>query len=119
METEEFKRILSGLVRTGKVMDIDVEKRKARVRFDSENFTSGWLYVIQHHAANMYIEPDAEHTHTIHDTYSGGGIAEKYEAHDHLPGSHLTWWMPKVNDTVLCIYLPIFDGDGFILGQIK
>jgi phage baseplate assembly protein gpV len=27
-------------------------------------------------------------------------------------------WMPRVNDRVLCLYLPIFNGDGFILGAI-
>ena len=27
-------------------------------------------------------------------------------------------WLPKVNDTVLVIYLPVFNGDGFILGVI-
>jgi len=24
--------------------------------------------------------------------------------------------MPKVNDRVLCLYLPIFNGDGIVLG---
>jgi len=27
-------------------------------------------------------------------------------------------WMPKVDDRVLVLYLPVFDGDGFILGVI-
>ena len=27
-------------------------------------------------------------------------------------------WMPKVNDMVLVLYLPVFNGDGFILGVI-
>ena len=27
-------------------------------------------------------------------------------------------WMPKVNATVLTLYLPILDADGFILGEI-
>ena len=30
----------------------------------------------------------------------------------------LTYWMPKVNDTVLVLYLPVRDGDGYILGGI-
>lgn len=30
----------------------------------------------------------------------------------------VTPWMPKVNDTVLTLYLPVFNGDGFILGRI-
>ena len=27
-------------------------------------------------------------------------------------------WMPLVNDTVLTLYLPVFNGDGFVLGGI-
>ncbi len=68
------------------------------------------------YGADFYIEPDAKHTHEITDTFTGGGSASEYPAHDHLPGSHLTYWMPKVNDRVLCLYLPIFNGDGFVLG---
>lgn len=118
MDFSELQHIVSGLVRVGTVTDIDKDKRMARVKFQSEGYTSGWLQVVQHYKADMYIEPDAEHTHTIHDTYTGGGSAENYEAHDHLPGSHLTYWMPKVNDTVLCLYLPVFNADGFILGGL-
>lgn len=31
---------------------------------------------------------------------------------------HIKPWMPKVNDQVLVLYLPVFNGDGFILGGI-
>ena len=62
------------------------------------------------------IKPDAKHTHEITDTFTGGGTASEFLDHDHLPGSHLTYWMPKVNDRVLCLYLPVFNGDGFVLG---
>lgn len=27
-------------------------------------------------------------------------------------------WLPKVNETVLALYLPVFNGDGFILGRL-
>lgn len=27
-------------------------------------------------------------------------------------------WAPKVNDTVLVLYLPVFNGDGYILGRL-
>lgn len=27
-------------------------------------------------------------------------------------------WMPGINDNVLVLYLPVFNGDGFILGAI-
>lgn len=118
MDSREAARILSGLVRVGTVMNTDQETRRARVKFQSENETSGWLSVLQHYKADLYIEPDAEHTHIITDTYTGGGEADTAPAHDHLPGSHVAYWMPKVGDTVVCLYLPVFNGDGFVLGHI-
>lgn len=27
-------------------------------------------------------------------------------------------WLPKVNDTVLILYIPVWQGDGYILGRI-
>lgn len=120
MEAEELRRCLMGLVRVGRVMDTDQGKRLARVKFDSEGFTSGWLHVIQHSEVGLHIEPDAQHKHTIIDTFTGGGDSLDYPAHDH-PGSFGTYWMPKVNETVLCLYVPTEDGagDGYIVGGIK
>lgn len=28
-------------------------------------------------------------------------------------------WMPSVNDVVLCLYLPVWNSDGFIVGVIQ
>lgn len=27
-------------------------------------------------------------------------------------------WLPSINDNVLVLYLPVFNGDGFVLGAI-
>lgn len=114
----ETEKALENLVRVGTVTDVDKAKRQVRVKFQDTGMTSGWLKVLQHHGADLYIEPDAEHTHEITDTYTGGGSASVYPSHDHLPGSYVTYWLPKVNDTVLALYLPVFNGDGYILGQM-
>ena len=113
----EVEAILSRLVQHGTVTDVDIPKRKARVKFQDTGYTSGWLYVLQHYGGGIYIEPDGEHTHNISDTYSGGGSASVEPHHDHT-GSFRTYWMPKVNDSVVVLYLPVRDGDGFILGGI-
>ena len=63
----DAEKVLKRLVRIGTVTDIDNAKRKARVKFQDCNMTSGWLYVL---------------------------------------------------DTHLTIYLPVFNGDGFVLGGI-
>ena len=115
---KDTERALENLVRVGKVTDVDKAKRRVRVKFEDTDLSSGWLQVIQRYGENLYIEPDAKHTHDITDSYSGGGSASTYQAHDHLPGSYVTYWMPKVNDVVLTIYLPVFNGDGFVIGQL-
>lgn len=96
----DYEKILAGLVRIGTVTDVNNAKLQARVKFQGENMTSGWLHVLQHRKADLYIVSDGD------------------PAHDHIPGSYLTTWMPKVNDTVLVLYLPVFNADGFVLGGI-
>lgn len=110
-------KILSRLVQVGTVTSVDSGKRMARVKFHDTGLISSPLIVLQHFAAGLYIELDAEHTHDITDTFTGSGSASTFPAHTH-PGSHLTYWMPKVNDAVLVLYLPVDDSDGYILGGI-
>lgn len=31
---------------------------------------------------------------------------------------HSEAWLPSINDTVLCLYLPVFNADGFVVGVI-
>ena len=112
------EKILAGLVRVGTVTFVDADKRMARVKFQGEEMTSGLLHVLQHYQGGLFIKPDDQHTHIITDTYMSGGSASTDPAHDHLPGSYTTWWMPKINDTVLVLYLPVWNADGFILGGI-
>ena len=112
-----LEQIVARMARIGTVTDVDTSKHRARVKFQDADMTSGWLYVLQHGGAGVTITPDAQHTHKITDSYTGGGSAEEFPAHDH-PKSCLGYWMPKVNDTVLVLYLPISDSDGFILGGI-
>ena len=113
----DISKILARLIQVGTVTDVDTAKRMARVKFPDTGITSAWLYVIQRHDASLYIEPDGGHTHEIRDTFTGGGSARMEPDHNHTR-SHVTYWMPKVNDTVLVVYLPVRDGDGFVIGGI-
>lgn len=38
---------------------------------------------------------------------------------DSIPEHNITPYMPKVNEKVLVLYVPVFNGDGIILGGIK
>lgn len=109
--------ILARLVRVGIVMDIDADRLMARVKFTDAEMTSGWLRVIQRAGGVVAVAADNSHSHTIHDTYTGGGSASTVPTHNH-PGTVTAAWMPKINDTVLTLYLPVGQGDGYVLGVI-
>lgn len=102
--------ILKNLVRIGTVSSVDNGAKKARVIFQDKNMTSGWLFVLQHPGA-VTVEEAGNHSHTVLSTSTSTDGKHVHEASGGI-------WMPKVNDTVLVLYLPVFNGDGFILGVI-
>ena len=87
---------MSSLIQTGTVMAADPGTRRARVKFQGAESPSGWLYVLQHPGAKVEVEAAGGH------------------AHEAVLGE----WMPKVNEQVLAVYLPVDSGDGFILGVV-
>lgn len=116
----ELEKILAGLVRVGFVTDVNASKKMARVKFQGEGITSGWLHVLQRGGV-LDIKPDGGHTHTISvsDTFTGGGNGNASTAPDHNHNdSTVALWMPDINAKVLVIYLPVFNADGFIVGGI-
>jgi hypothetical protein len=110
MSTEDVTRILKDIVRTGEVSAIDDEKRLVRVIFhDRDDMVSGWLTVIQ---SPPFI-PAKDITQETQPRGGGSGDAA-YESHTHEV--IIKPWMPKMNDKVLCLYLAMFNGGGFVLG---
>lgn len=95
----DMDKILAGLVRIGKITAIDKAGLRVRAIFEDTDTPSGWLCVLQHRGAGVHVEPDGEPTH------------------DHK-GTYMAPWMPKVNEIVVVLYLPVFNGDGFVLGGI-
>ena len=88
---------LEKLVRLGTVTAVDAGKRQARVKYEDTGSLSGWLYVL---AAPPSV-PDYD---------------AAYESHSHE--LIIKPWMPKVNETVLILYLPGDNTDGFVLGRV-
>ncbi len=118
MDTE---KILSRMVQIGFVSAVDTKKNRVRVKFPDTDMVSGWLYVLQHQGMGMTISESGGHSHgiTVNDTYTGGGSGSIEPVPDHThAGSTTTAWMPKVNDRVVVLYLPVADGDGFVLGGL-
>lgn len=109
------ENILAGLVRIGTVTV--TEGTKCRVKYQGTDMTSGWLHVLQRSGGGVSVAPDGGHGHSVVDTYTGGGSANPVPNHSH-PGTMTGAWMPKVNDTVLVLYLSVEQGDGFVLGGI-
>ena len=89
MTNDSTSRILSSLVRTGSVSSLNPEKHQARVYYEDVGMVSDWLPVIQKNNADSTAESPP-------------------------------WpcWMPKVGEQVLVLYLPMFNGEGFVLGRI-
>jgi len=105
-------KILERLVQIGTVTAINNGTHKARVKFPSTGITSGWLHVLDNHPHIPDFDPAEQET----EKKSGGSGEEAFAEHAHK--LKIKQWMPIVGDTVLCIYLPIWNSDGFVLGGI-
>lgn len=107
----DVEKILGNLVRIGTVTAVNLGKRQARVKFEDSGITSGWLAVL---ATPPYIPSYDGPQRTEYESGGSGDAAFANHKHDLI----IKPWMPKVNDCVLTLYLPVFNGDGFILGRI-
>jgi len=107
----DIEKILKRLVRIGTVTVTDPVKRVARVKFEDTGETSGLLYVL----ANRSYIPDYDVPQRT-EFEAGGSGDPAFASHKH--DLIIKPWMPKVNAVVLTLYLPVLDGDGFILGEI-
>lgn len=87
--------VLSGLVRVGIVTDRDPGRKAVRVVYPDCDLSSGWLSCLQTGSGATAAETDG-HTHTI----------------------TLGAFVPAINARVAVLYLPVEDGDGFVLGVL-
>ena len=95
------------IVRIGTVSAVDKTKRMARVMFRDLGITSGWLYVLDTHPHIPDYDPAPQETDLETCQVS------------HQPKLIIKPWLPNVNDTVVCLYLPTFNADGIVLGAIS
>lgn len=109
---EELERVLGRMVRVGVVTAVDVPSRRARVKFEDEGTTSGFLRVL----ANHPFIPKINGQQRTEPAAGGSGEAAFAE---HTHNVAVTPWLPRVNDSVLTLYLPMDDSDGYILGRIE
>lgn len=103
---------LENVIREGTVTAVDNEKRIAKVWYDALGIPSGWLPVL----INRDYIPDYDvPQRTEYESGGSGGAAFENHKHDLI----IKPYMPKVNDKVLVLYFPVFNGDGVILGGVQ
>lgn len=111
------EKILERLAQIGTVTAI--QGTTARVLFPDTQITSDWLPILQRKGELVRtINAEAgKHTHDI-STPEGSGSASESGNHTHTATSEVVSWVPQIGTTVLVIYLPVFNSDGFIIGGI-
>jgi len=112
---QDMGTVFSGFFRMGFVTDVNNDKRIARVKFEDLGYTSDWLPVL---ISRDFI-PDYEDKVLPQRTeFEGGGNGDAaYERHKH--DLIIKPYMPKTGEQVLCIYEPVRNGRGVILGGIQ
>ena len=103
---------IEDIVREGKVPAVDNGKRIAKVWFDSMGIESDWLPVL---ITRDFIPDYDVPQRTEFEAGGSGDPAFASHKHDLI----IKPYMPKVNDLVLVLYFPVFNGDGVILGGVK
>ena len=103
---------IEDIVREGKVTAVDNGKRIAKVWFDSMGIESDWLPVL---ITRDFIPDYDVPQRTEFEAGGSGDPAFAGHKHDLI----IKPYMPKVNDLVLVLYFPVFNGDGVILGGVK
>lgn len=100
------------MVRVGIVTDVDNDKRLAQVYFQDLDLNSGQIPVL----INRDFIPDYDVPQRT-EFEAGGSGDPAFASHKH--DLIIKPWMPKVGEQVLCLYEPIRDGRGFVLGGIQ
>ncbi len=100
------------IVRQGKVTAVNNDKRIAKVWFDDLEIESDWIPVL---ITRDFIPSYDGQQRTEYEQGGAGDAAFARHKHDLV----IKPYMPKVNDIVLVLYFPVFNGDGVILGGIK
>lgn len=103
---------IEDIVREGKVTAVDNGKRIAKVWFDSMGIESDWLPVL---ITRDFIPDYDVPQRTEFEAGGSGDPAFASHKHDLI----IKPWMPKKGEQVLCIYEPVRNGRGFILGGIQ
>lgn len=111
---------IEDIVREGTVTAVNESKRIAKVWFDALGIQSDWLPVlINRDRIGSEVTTWDETQWTEYETKDKVPQAGETRYVPHKHKLVIKPYMPNVNDKVLVLYFPIFDGDGVILGGVK
>lgn len=111
-EYQNIGTVFSSFFRVGFVTDVNNQKRIARVKFEDLGYTSGWIPVL----INKDFIPDYDVPQRT-EFEAGGSGDSAFASHKH--DLIIKPWMPKKGEQVLCIYEPVRNGRGYVLGGIQ
>ena len=103
---------MEDIVRVGKVTAVNTSKHIAKVWFDALKIESGWMPVLIN---RDYLPGYGTAQRTEYE--QGGTGSAAFESHKH--DITIKPYMPMINDMVLVLYVPVFNGDGIILGGVQ
>lgn len=116
------ENVIARMVQIGIVTAVDSAEHRCRVKFPDTGLTSDWLRVLRQ-TPGVSVNDGGAHSHTGSASVGGGDHSHSAsvtinnaEAHGH--GVSVSAWMPKVNDNVVVIYIPVFNSDGFVIGVV-
>ena len=95
-------KLIENMVRIGKVNNVREDEMTVRVFFEDTGVMSDWLKVLK----NPPFIPQKD-------------VSQETETADgHRHSLIIKPWMPSVGDYVLCIFIPVWGGDGYVLGGL-
>lgn len=108
-------------LRIGRVSNVDENNRAVRVRFESDNMTSGWLKVLQAPPdVSVTLTDSASNSDNSDDNTEDNGDYSEENGGSEKTGAavEVKGWLPKIGDIVLCVYSEEWNSDGFVLGGL-
>lgn len=100
------------IIRKGTVTNVNNDEHTARVKYEDLGYTSGWLKVL---GRTPYFVSYGG-TQRTDEEGPGGYDWSLYARHSHT--IQVLQWMPRIGDTVVTLYEPVDNGDGYVLGGL-
>jgi hypothetical protein len=100
--------VIASIGKVKEVREVIKSRYMAVVEFEDTGLVSDWLYILKRPLPPIEVNQSGGHNH------QGAVSIEPSHTHD----ARQDGWLPEAGDRVLVLYLPVQNGDGFILGGV-